>query len=117
MGALLGALFLSSATAVSQPVTPEAPPPPDGSIAVSDKVPEPGYSLLGACISCVLLLHRRRSADLTTVPRTSCEPHRGLRKLSSGPTRAPLLRRKAATGRLIGTLTSGRASLRPLRAR
>gem|GEM_PF-4904856 len=117
LGALLGALFISSAAAVSQPIAPERPPPLDESIAVSDSVPEPGYSLLGACLGCALLLHRRRPADQAAVSRARCEPHRGLRKLSSGPNRAPLLRRKAGTGRLIGTSTSGRASLRPLRAR
>ena len=117
LGALLGALLLSSVTAVSVPVSPDGSSSEDKSFAVYDTVPEPGYSLLGACIGCALLLHRRRSVDLATSPRASHEPPRALRKFSPGTSRAPLRRRTAASGRLIDTSVTGRASLRPLRAR
>ena len=116
LGALLGAFLISAASAASGPTPPDAPLVPDGAFGLSDAVPEPSYSLLGACLGCALLLHRRRSGDLVAGSRADREPQRMIRNVSSAPTRPPRLRRKAASRRLIDTPTTGRASLRPLRA-
>ncbi|MDG2487029.1 MAG: hypothetical protein P8M65_04915 [Roseibacillus sp.] len=116
MGSLFGVLLMCCAITASATPLVSAASSPDESLTTPGTVPEPGYSLLGACIGCVLLLHRRRNRGLMVdrLPQRGREQR--IPKCSSNPNRAPFRRRNANSHRLIDTPNTGRAALRPLRA-
>ena len=81
-------------------------------------VPEPSYPFLGACAGCVALLHRRRRpVPVNFAPARIDLSGLSLERLSSQcSTRAPLARQPVDSHRLIARPTSGRATLRPVKA-
>ena len=113
-GALLGALFAGCPAAAPAIEFHNPPPALDGSF-LPNVVPEPGYSLLGACIGCALLLRRRRSPETFSTLQKISDLKRGRLRFSSGPKLAPRQRRDVASFRLIDTPHTDRASMRPLR--
>ena len=84
-------------------------------LSPTGSVPEPAYCLLGACAGCIVLLHRRRSGpgNLRSAPSSALPSGRTVKSHSN---RAPVHRRPVDSHRLIGKCSTGRASLRPLRA-
>ena len=86
-------------------------------VLTSMPVPEPSYPFLGACAGCVVLLHRRRPTPGNFRPAPLSLSGLPLERISSQcSARAPLARRLVDSHRLIARPSTGRASLRPLRA-